>query len=417
MEEGPTKRVVITGSGVLSPLGQDLASYCRALHCGEVAVRAVTYNAPGGTTTRMVAPLREIPLAGHIAKTETRFFSKLSRTAAFCAENAMGEANLAKGGFDGNRAGVLFGSGFINLYDLESVYDDFFTGDERRLSPLVIPINMASCPAGRLSVQYGFKGTTRTVSTACASSSTALADAYRLIAGGSHDVMLAGGADLICCVSLVRSWERLRILCPATEEPAMACRPFDRSRNGLSLGDGGAMFVLEEREHARRRGARILAEVAGAFENADGFDMLKPSADGEILCMQGALDEAGVTAAEIDMIQAHGTATQLNDATEFSALQNVLGSRAETVPVTAIKSMIGHTMGASGALAVAAAIGSLIKGYVYPVPGFRTADDGVNINISTTGRLANNVRNILVNAFGFGGANACLIVSAGSRDD
>jgi 3-oxoacyl-(acyl-carrier-protein) synthase len=229
--------------------------------------------------------------------------------------------------------------------------------------------------------------------------------------------MLAGGADLLCCVSLVRSWERLRILCPANSDPTMACRPFDRSRNGLSLGDGGALFVLEEREHARRRGATILAEVAGAFENADGFDMLKPAADGEVLCMQGALDEAGMTAADIDMVQAHGTATQLNDATEFSALRRVLGTRAEEVPVAAIKSMIGHTMGASGALSVAAAIGSLANGYVYPIPGFRTADDDVHINVSATGRLAENVTAVLVNAFGFGGANACLVIAAGDRDD
>ncbi len=417
MEKRSSKRVVITGSGVLSPLGQDLGSYCRALQAGKVAVRAITYDAPGGTTTRMVAPLQDIPLAGHIAKTETRFYSKLSRVAAFCAENAMAEAKLAEGDFDGGRAGVLFGSGFINLYDLESVYEDFFTGDERHLSPLVIPINMASCPTGRLSVQYGFRGTTRTVSTACASSSTALADAYKLIARGDQDIMLAGGADLICCVSLVRSWERLRILCPANNDPAMACRPFDRSRNGLSLGDGGALFVLEEREHARRRGATILAEVAGAFENADGFDMLKPAADGEVLCMQGALNEAGMTAADIDMVQAHGTATQLNDATEFSALQRVFGSRVEEIPVAAIKSMIGHTMGASGALSVVAAIGSLANGYIYPIPGFRAADDDVHINVSATGRLADNVNAVLVNAFGFGGANACLVIAAGGRDD
>lgn len=405
------RRVVITGAGVLSPLGHDLDAFCDALHKGQVAIRAARYDAPGGTTHRMVAPLDEVPLADYIPAVESRFFSQLSRAATFCAEKAIQNASLDVENIDSTAAGVVFGSGFINLYDLEFVYDKFFTGDERRLSPLVIPINMASCPAGRISMQYGFRGVTRTVSTACASASSALADAYRTISDGTHELMLAGGADLVCCTTLVRSWERLRILCPVTDDPSLACRPFDRDRNGLALGDGAAMFVLEDLQHAQRRGAPILAELKGAYENADGFDILKPSSDGEIGCLEGVLSEASVAEDEIDMVQAHGTATALNDATEFAALRHVLGARAEQVPISAIKSMIGHTMGASGAFSVAAAIGSLQNGYAYPVPGFREADDGIQIRVTAKGETVAGARNVLVNAFGFGGANACLIVS------
>ena len=404
--------VVITGAGILSPLARDLDSYCNALLAGKVALRAARYEAPGGTTVRMVAPLDEIPVASWIPATETRFYSQLSLAAAWCAERAVDDAAIDPGSLDARRAGVVFGSGFINLYDLAPVYEKFFTGDERHLSPLVIPINMANCPPGRIGLHYGLRGVSRTVSTACASASSALAAAWRAISRGEQDCVIAGGADLVCCTTLVRSWERLRILCPVSDEPNMACRPFDRQRNGLALGDGGFLFVLESREHARRRGARVLARLSGAFENSDGYDMLKPSAEGARECMEAALASAGIGAEDVDMIQAHGTATALNDATEYRSLGSVFGQRLAEIPVCAIKSMIGHTMGASGAAALAASLGSLRHGHVYPVPGYVAADDGVEINVAAAGRHLERVRHVLINAFGFGGANACLVVSA-----
>lgn len=404
--------VVITGAGVLSPLGDSLDDFCANLHAGRVALELRSYEAPGGTTRRMVAPLGEIPVIAEIPEIERRFYSQLSMAAMCCARRAVDDAGLDVTTVDDARAGIIFGSGFINLYDLAPVYEKFFTGDERHLSPLVIPINMANCPAGRISQLLGLRGESRTVSTACASASTALASASLAIRNGSHDVVIAGGGDLVCCTTLVRSWERLRILCPPAEDPAFACRPFDRRRNGLALGDGAFLFVLESRSHAERRGAEPLALLSGAFENSDGYDMLKPSADGEVRCINGALSAAGLDPADIDLVHAHGTATALNDATEYAALQRVFGRRIRDVPVCAIKSMIGHTMGASGGASLAAAIGSLNRGYVYPVPGFVEPDDGVEIRISNLGSESSGVANVLVNAFGFGGANSCLVVSA-----
>jgi len=404
--------VVITGAGVLSPLARDLDRYCAALRAGEVALRAVRYEAPGGVTERMVAPLGDVPVASWIPATETRFYSELSLAATWCAEQAVNDAGIDAASLDPVRTGVVFGSGFINLYDLAPVYERFFTGDERHLSPLVIPINMANCPPGRIGLHYGLRGVSRTVSTACASASSALAAAWRAITAGEQDCVIAGGADLVCCTTLVRSWERLRILCPVTDNPVLACRPFDRQRNGLALGDGAFLFVLESREHAERRGARVLAKLSGAFENSDGYDMLKPSAEGARECIESALARASVDAADIDMIQAHGTATALNDATEYRSLAAVFGPRLADIPVCAIKSMIGHTMGASGAAALAATIGSLQHGHVYPIPGYSASDDGVTINVSAVGRRLDRVRHVLINAFGFGGANACLVASA-----
>lgn len=407
--------VVITGAGVLSPLGHTLDRFCENLHAGRIALEAREYQAPGGVTRRMVAPLDEVPVVSDVRPLETRFYSQLSLAAVLCARRAIDDAALDTAALDSRRAGVVFGSGFINLYDLAPVYEKFFTGDERHLSPLVIPINMANCPAGRISLLHALRGESRTVSTACASASTALASAWRAIRDGSHDVVIAGGGDLVCCTTLVRSWERLRILSPPTEIPEHACRPFDRQRNGLALGDGTFLFVLESRSHAEKRGAVPLACLRGVFQNSDAFDMLKPSADGEVLCIEGALDAAGIESVDVDLVHAHGTATALNDATEYAALRRVFGARMAELPLCAVKAMIGHTMGASGGASLAAAIGSLRRRYVYPVPGFVEADDGVEVQVASHGRVAEQVRHVLINAFGFGGANACLVISGEGR--
>jgi 3-oxoacyl-(acyl-carrier-protein) synthase len=404
---------VITGAGLVSPLGNTLTAYCGALMAGECAIRCVEYQAPAGTTRRMVAPVDDIPLAGAISELETRHYSQIGLLAAFCAEAAMDEAGLDMDRVDVDRCGVIFGSGFMNLKDLEPVYQKFFAGDERNLSPLVIPINMASSPAGRIGMHYGFHGVTRTVSTACSSASSAMVDAWQRIASGECDVVIAGGADLVCCTSLVRSWERLRILCPETEDPIRACRPFDRARNGLALGDGAALFVIESQDHAIRRGASILARLRAGFENSDGFDLLKPSADGAARCVNGALARAAVEPGDVDLLFAHGTATQLNDRTEVQALGQVFGERLAEIPVCAIKGQVGHSMGASGAMSIAAALGSIANGFVYPVPGFEEPDDGIDLRISAEGLTDDSIRNVLINCFAFGGANACLVLSKG----
>ena len=406
--------MVVTGVGLVSPLGQSYTAFCDALLAGEVAIRAAEFTAASGTTRRMVAPLESVPRAEYLSELDSRLYSDLGMVAAYCAETALRQAGVDLAGVDLDRCGVVFGSGFMNLHDLESVYAKFFAGQERRLSPLVIPINMANSPASRIGMQYGFRGVARTVSTACSSSSSAIADAWYQVRAGRSDLVIAGGADLVCCASLVRSWERLRILCPEVDANALACRPFDRDRNGLALGDGGALFVIENRAHAIDRGASILAELDGCFENSDAYDLLKPSQHGAVRCINGALQAASLGPNDIDLIHAHGTATSLNDATEYAALTEVFTSRLPEIHICAIKSLIGHTMGASGAMNLAAALGSINHGYVYPVPGFREPDDGASPRIISAGFACEPVSRVLINSFAFGGANVCMVVSTGN---
>jgi 3-oxoacyl-(acyl-carrier-protein) synthase len=405
------RAVAVTGVGLLSAFGCEITGFWDGLMSGRCAVRPVDFSSAGRDWTQFVAPIGEIPVPQCVSPTERNFYKQLPLAAVYCAERALIGARLCTGEIDPHRAGVVFGSGFINLYDLESMYERYFDEGQRAVSPLTIPLNMPNTPVARVSIKFGLRGVTKTVSSACSSATSAIVEAYRLVRDGRQDVMLAGGIDLVSCPTIVTCWERMRVLAPASGDPAMACRPFDRDRSGLVLGEGGALFVLEDMAHARARGAPVLAELAGASETADGFDLVKPSQDGEVRCMRGALEAAGLAPAAIDVVHAHGTGTRLNDQVEYESMREVFGVRVADLPLCAIKSMIGHGMGASGAFNLAAALGSVRRGDVYPVPNFTAADDGVALNVGTEGRRLEDVEHVLVNTFAFGGINTCLIVS------
>lgn len=406
-----TRRVVITGLGVVSPYGTEPGSYWQGLLDGDCAIRALELDADGRRWQQYLSPVGELPDPACLGATEKNFYKGLSLLALYCAERALDTAGLDPAQVDPHRSAVILGSGFINLYDLESMYRGYFSRGARSVSPLTIPLNMPSTPAARVSQKLGPRGITKMVSTACSSASTAMCEAFRLLRDGHQDMALCGGVELTACATIVSCWERMRVLAPMDNPPEMACRPFDRERNGLVLGEGGVVFVLEELGHAERRGARPIAELTAAWETADGFDLVKPSSEGETACLRGLFDSAPVTPADIGMIQSHGTATRLNDATEYRTLAGIFGDALADVPLCAIKSMIGHTMGASGAFNVLAAIGSLHHGYFYPVPNLGQLDDGVTLNIVTRGERVPPPQHVLVNSFAFGGVNSCLIVS------
>jgi len=407
------RQVAITGVGLVSAYGVEAEEFWRGLYEGQSAIRRVRLSDHGGEWEQQLAPIGDIPVPGCVSRTEINFYRQLPLAALYCAERALADSALDPTTLDPARAGVIFGTGFGNLLDLESMYRAYFLEGRRAVSPLTIPMNMPSTAVGRIGMKFGLRGVNKSVSTACSSALTAVTESYRLVRDGLQDVVLAGGVDLTACPTIVTCWERMRVLAPLAEDPAMSCRPFDAGRNGLVLGEGGVMFVLEALESARARGTPVLAVLRGAFENADGFDLVKPSPQGEAECIRGALAEAGSAPGEIDMIQAHGTATRLNDESEHTSLLSVFGERLKDVPLCAIKAMIGHTMGASGAFGLLAAIGSLRHGYVYPVPNHREFDPGVDLRIRTRGERGDPCRNVLVNSFAFGGINNCLVVSRG----
>ncbi len=405
------QQVAITGIGLISAYGTDRERFWSCLHDGQSAIRRVRLRDTDRDWEQQLAPIGEIPLPDCVSHTERNLFRQLPLASLYCAEQALATGGLDPGSLDRARAGVIFGTGFGNLYDLESMYRAYFDKGHRAVSPLTIPMNMPNTSVARIGMKFGLHGVSKSVSTACSSALTAVTDGFRLIRDGYQDVILAGGVELTSCPTIVTCWERMRVLAPLSGDPTRSCRPFDAARNGLVLGEGGALFLLENLQHARRRGAPVFALVRGAYENADGFDLVKPSPQGEAECIRGALSEAGLTPAGVNMIQAHGTATRLNDESEYASLETVFGDRLGDIPLCAIKSMIGHTMGASGAFGLLAAIGSLVHGYFYPLPNHQAFDPGVRLNIAKHGERIEGCETVLINSFAFGGINSCLLVS------
>lgn len=403
------RRVVITGCGVASPLGRDWPSYCRALYAGQVGVTELP-DKLATSRTRLAARLHPLPEPLSLTPMQAKMSSNLTRLSLFCAEEAWAQASLGEAERLGERGGVIVGSGFLNLADLEPTYEDFFQS-QKPPPPSTIPLHMGNAPASRIAMVYGLHGVVKSVVTACSSGSSALLESARLIQDGRQDLMLAGGSELLVSRSLIMAWERLRVLSQEQSDPRLACRPFDRERSGIALGDGAAFFVLEERERALARGARILAEISGGHQNSDSLDLVKPDGASEARCMATALTDAGIGPQDIQLIHAHANGTRLNDETEYGAMAELFQDNLPHISICAIKALIGHTMGASGALAVAAGLGSLLEGLVYPVPNLAQLDPGMELQIARSGLKRPDIQHLLVNTFAFGGINVSLVLS------
>ncbi|MBP7961221.1 MAG: beta-ketoacyl-[acyl-carrier-protein] synthase family protein [Caldilineaceae bacterium] len=414
MTHSSKHRVVITGCGVASPLSSDWAGYCRALHAGRYAATPLPEGA-ASSRTKLGARLDPIPQPQSLTPLQLKMSSNLTRLSLFCAEQAWAQAGLPHDAEFGERAGVMVGSGFLNLADLDPVYAQFYDQGVPP-PPTTIPLHMGNAPASRIAMTFGLHGMVMSVTSACSSGSSALLQSVRLIQEGRQDLMVAGGSELLICRSLVLAWERLRVLSQEQTDPSLACRPFDRERTGILLGEGAALFVLEERDHALARGAHILAEIAGGHQNSDSLDLVKPDGASEARCMVAALADAGIGPEEIQMVHAHANGTRLNDETEAGAMTQVFQSHLPGISVCAIKAMIGHTMGASGPMAVAAGLGSLAEGWVYPVPNLGELDQGMDLQIARTGEIRPDLEHIMVNTFAFGGINVSLVFSR-SQDE
>ncbi|MEM7132525.1 MAG: beta-ketoacyl-[acyl-carrier-protein] synthase family protein [Chloroflexota bacterium] len=404
------KRVVITGSGIASPLGNQVAAYCQNLYHGQYGIGPITTFDAAKQTTKLGASLDPIPIPGCLSPRERKTCSNLSMISIHCVEQAMKQAKLNMTEVDSDEAGVIVGSGNINIYDLNEPFRALLQ-DDRPMSPSTIPVNMPASTPSQIAIKYGLHGIVKCVSTACAAGFTAIADGARLIRNGEQRVMIAGGADLSICPLMVHGWERLRVLSGEQDDPSLVCRPFDKERRGIALGDGAAYVVLESYEDAVARGALILAELSGFFQNSDSLNLVKPDSTRQVRCINKALQQAGLEPAEIGMIYAHATATKLNDLVEYESLLEVFQERLKTIPLCGLKSMIGHTMGASGPMALIAALGTLQADYFYPIPNLTQLEEGMALRITTEGQILKGVEHILLNAFAFGGTNVSLVVS------
>ena len=404
------RRVVVTGLGFISPHGSDPDSMFARLMSGESAIHEVSVD--GGGAYRNIAATVAFEPARHFPP-EQRLESldRVSQFSLAAASLALADAGID---FDDDlrrRSGVSFGTGMGSARALEDTFTQVMMRDPDRVRPLTVLKVMNNASAGHIAMQHGFGGPDLTYSCACSSSAVAIGEAFRQIRHGYADVMIAGGAEAPLTFTLFKSWDAMRVLAPVDRaQPSASCRPFAKNRTGLVLGEGAAMVVLEERELAVRRGARIYAEVVGYGSSNDHTHITKPSVDGQAYAMNTALADGGVAPEEVGYVNAHGTATQLNDTTETAALKRVFGAHAYRMPVSSTKSMHGHLLGGAGALEFGVALLALRNKAVPPTANLDVADPECDLDyVRGEGRAAPDLHCVMSSSFAFGGTNAVLI--------
>ena len=394
-------RVVITGAGTVNPLGLDVASTMAAMAAGRSAIGPLVLRDLDRLTVRIGAQIAGWQPEAVLSRSEIALMDPFSQYAVAAAAQAVAQSGLVFDGALAEAAGVIFGSAGGGLQTTDDNYRAVYQAGKSRVHPLVVPRLMLNAAAAQVAIRHGVQGPVYAVSSACSSSNHAIGQAFHLIRSGATPVMLAGGSDAMLCFGGVKAWEGLRVLSPT------GCRPFSANRDGMVLGEGAAVFVLEAWDHARARGAEILAEVAGFAMTSDAGDMVQPSAQGAARAMRLALRDAGMAEGEVGYINAHGTATTANDRCEAQAIAQVFGLG---VPVSSTKAMHGHLMGGAGAVELLACLMALRQGILAPTLGFVPGDCALDV-IPDTARTGQ-VRAVISNSFAFGGLNAVLALRA-----
>ncbi|MGA9341251.1 MAG: beta-ketoacyl-[acyl-carrier-protein] synthase family protein [Rhodanobacteraceae bacterium] len=398
------RRVVVTGMGTISALGHDASNGWRAMREGASAISALRGFDDHDMRVRIAAQVRDFNPTAHFEGKRLLLLDRVSQFALVAAREAVAQSGLDfRADGLGQRSACIIGTGTGGEQTNDEASRRLYAEANPRLHPLSIIRRMVNAPAAQLSIEFGVAGPTFAVSSACASANHALAQAFSLVRSGTVDAALAGGTEACLTLGVLRAWEAMRVLADDT------CRPFCKQRRGLVLGEGAGVFVLEEFDHARARGADILAEFAGAGMSADAGDIVMPSVDGAARAMQAALDDARLDAIQVDYINAHGTGTPANDPTETKAIRQVFGVHADRLAVSSTKSMHGHALGAAGALELVAVLGALRDSIVPPTANFLDADPECDLDYVPNDARDQNVRAALSNAFAFGGLNAVLL--------
>jgi nodulation protein E len=397
-------RVVVTGLGVVSPVGCSLPQYWKALVAGGTGFGPPSFDAAGKVKTKIVAEVRDFVASNHFDARQISTLDRISQLALVASREAFGQSGLSMDEALSERTAVIIGTGVGGQMTTEEGLRRFYTEAAMRVHPMTIPRAMASGPPSQISMSLGMTGPTFAVSSACASATHAIGQSFHMIRSGAAACALSGGTEACITPGIVRGWEALRILATDT------CRPFSRDRTGMVLGEGAAIVVLEALDHALARGADILAEIAGFGMGADAGDLTSPDARGMARAMRLALADAALAPEGIDYINAHGTGTTMNDKLETAAVHAVFGSHAGALAVSSTKSMIGHSLGASGALELVATIMAIRDGVVPPTMNYLGPDPACDLDCVPNEARRRPVRAALSNSFAFGGLNAVLAI-------
>jgi 3-oxoacyl-[acyl-carrier-protein] synthase II len=409
-----SRRVVITGTGLLTAVGKDVQSNWASLLAGVSGAAPVSRFDASDFPVRFACEVKDFDPSEYIDRKEAKRTDRYAQLAIAASVQAMKEAGLDedRNDVDPETFGVLIGSGIGGIATFEEQHGRFFEKGPSRVSPFFVPMFIADIAAGLVSIRYGAKGPNYATVSACASGAHAIGNAYRSIQSGESEVMIAGGTEASVTGMTIAGFAAMTALSERNDSPETASRPFDATRDGFVLGEGAGMLVLEELEHARRRGANIIAEVAGFGQTADAYHITAPATGGEgaVRAMKLAMRGAGATPDDVDYVNAHGTSTPANDMNETAAIRTALGDRAYDILVGSTKSMTGHTLGAAGG--VEAVISALVckHGKVPPTINYSEPDPDCDLNYVTDGLVERPVRLALSNSFGFGGHNVSLAI-------
>jgi len=407
------KRVVITGIGTINPLGHDVSSLWDGLVAGQSAAGPITAYDASEQAVRIAAEVKDFDAEAIFGRKQARRSDRFTQLVMFAADQAIADAGLSFSDNGSNsHAGIIIGTGIGGVVTLLDNYDTFRERGPRRVSALMVPMMMPNAAAGELAIRYKLHGMAISLASACATGTNAIGEGAERIRHGTAEIMICGGGESVMHPITLAALSNMGAVSARNDEPQRASRPFDADRDGFLMGEGAGVLILESLEHAQKRGAPIHAEVIGYGSSCDAFHITAPDEEGAgaALSMEVALEDAGIAPEEIDYINAHGTSTPLNDRMETRAIRRAFGQHAYKVPISSTKSMIGHLIGAAGAVEAIACIKTLQTGVVHPTINYETPDPDCDLDYVPNQARKTDPHTVLSNSFGFGGHNATLVL-------
>lgn len=404
-------RVVVTGIGVVSPIGHGREAFFQGLKEGKNGAGLIEAFDASEFTTKVAAEVKDFDPTQYINKKEVKRMDRFTQFAVAAAKMAVEDGNINFEGVDMTKVGVIMGSGIGGIQTLASQHEKLLNKGPGRVSPFLIPMMITNMASGQVSMEFGAQGPNTTVVTACASGTHAIGDAFKAIQRGDAEMMFTGGSEASICELGMAGFCTMKAMSTRNDDPLTASRPFDQDRDGFLMGEGSGILILESLEHAQKRGAKIYAEMVGYGATADAYHITSPAPGGEgaARCMKMAINDAGIDASAIDYINAHGTSTPYNDKFETMAIKTALGYHAYEVSVSSTKSMTGHLLGASGAIEAIASVMAVHDNFVPPTINLQNQDPELDLNYTPNKGVEKTVNYALSNSLGFGGHNGTVI--------
>ena len=406
------RRVVITGMGMITALGLDVETTWQNLLAGKSGAGPITRFDASGFLVRIACEVNDFDPRAYMSAKDARRFDRYVQFALACAHQAVQQACLQIDETNRDRIGVILGTAIGGLETIHAGYEALFSKGPMRVNPLTGAMMLPDMASGQIAITFGVRGPNHCVISACATGNTSLGEAFEVIRRGDADVMIAGSSEACMTPFALAAFHRTGAMSQRNDDPQHASRPFDAQRDGFVFGEGAGVVVMEALEHALARGARPLAEFIGYGSSADAYHISAPAEDGigAVLSMQRALEKAGIRPEDVDYINAHGTSTPLNDVSETRAIKKVFGEHAYRIPISSTKSMIGHTMGAAGAVEAIVVVKTLLEGIIHPTINYEYPDPECDLDYVPNEPRRADVKIALSNSFGFGGHNATILL-------